>query len=154
MGLEIERKFLMKSDSWRQEAKGVRYLQGYLCRDKERTVRIRIIEDRGFLTIKGVSRGPTRQEYEYEIPCDDAREMLAALCEGPLIDKQRYRVPYKDVVWEIDVFAGENRGLILAEVELNDENQSLAKPSWIGEEVTGNPRYYNSNLVVHPFTKW
>lgn len=154
MGIEIERKFLIKSDSWRYEARGLRYLQGYLSRDKERTIRVRTIGDKGFLTIKGISRGLVRTEYEYEIPYDDAREMLRELCEEPLIDKQRYRISYRDLIWEVDEFSGENQGLIFAEVELDDENQSLLKPPWIGKEVTGDPRYFNSNLVKHPFSKW
>ena len=135
-------------------AEGHRYLQGYLNRDKERTVRVRTIGEKGFLTIKGISKGPVRAEYEYEIPHGDARRMLRELCEPPLIDKRRYRIPYENAVWEVDVFSGENRGLILAEIELDDENQSLAMPPWVGEEVTGDPRYHNSNLVTHPFTKW
>ena len=154
MALEIERKFLVISDSWRQDALSIRHLQGYLTRDKERTVRIRAIGDRGFVTIKGISRGPVRAEYDYEIPYRDAREMLRELCEGPLIDKERFRIPYANLIWEVDVFAGENQGLIFAEVELDDENQTVRKPPWIGKEVTDDPRYFNSNLVVHPFSKW
>jgi len=154
MPKEIERKFLLKSDSWRGQGDGKRYRQGYLSTVKERTVRIRTAGDKAFVTIKGVSAGATRSEYEYEIPVPDANEMLDQLCERPLIEKTRYRISHAGLVWEVDEFEGENRGLITAEVELKDEHQSVTLPSWIGEEVTGDPQYFNSNLVAKPFTKW
>ncbi|MEQ8221118.1 MAG: CYTH domain-containing protein [Candidatus Eremiobacterota bacterium] len=154
MGKEIEKKFLIKNDEWREGAKGTKYRQGYLSTVKERTVRVRTIDDRGFLTIKGVNVGAVRAEYEYEIPAKDADEMLTDLCEKPLIEKNRYKISYKNLVWEIDEFFGDNNGLIVAEVELTDEHQSMDLPSWIGEEVTGDPKYFNSNLIKHPYSKW
>ena len=154
MGMEIERKFLVKNDSWRTQGKGTRCVQGYLSRDKERTVRVRTMGGEGFLTVKGITLGPARAEYEYEIPYEDAREMLVELCRKPLIDKIRYHVRYRGAVWEVDEFTGENRDLILAEIELQSVNQIPKRPPWVGQEVTGNPRYFNTNLVVHPFGKW
>ncbi len=154
MAQEIERKFLVKNDSWRGQDSGKRYRQGYLSTVKERTVRVRIAGDKGFLTIKGITVGASRPEYEYEIPVADANEMLDQLCERPLIEKTRYRIPHTGLVWEIDEFEGENRGLISAEVELKDEHQSVELPAWIGQEVTGDPRYFNANLVAKPFTTW
>ena len=154
MGIEIERKFLLKNDVWRDFAKGVYYRQGYLNSTSERTVRVRTINEKGFLTIKGVAHGATRLEFEYEIPKDECNIMLDALAEKPVIEKNRYKVDYKGLVWEIDEFFGENRGLIVAEVELESEDQKFEIPEWIGEEVTGDPRYFNSNLIYHPYTKW
>lgn len=154
MAQEIERKFLVKDNSWRSNVEGKAYRQGYLSTVKERTVRIRAAGDQAFITIKGVSSGATRSEYEYEIPVQDGNEMLDQLCERPLIEKTRYRIPYDDLVWEVDEFAGENRGLVLAEVELKDEGQEISPPRWIGREVTDDPRYFNVNLVEHPFSRW
>ena len=154
MPKEIERKFLVKNDGWRGKSVGKRYRQGYLSTVKERTVRVRTVDDKGFLTVKGLSVGAARSEYEYEIPVADANEMLDRLCERPLIEKMRYRIPSAGVVWEVDEFAGENRGLIVAEVELESEDQQVAFPDWIGHEVTDDPRYFNANLVAHPFSRW
>jgi len=154
MGMEIERKYLMDSDEWRGLAEGVDYRQGYLSTVKERTVRVRTIGDRGYLTIKGISTGASRSEYEYEVPVNDAHEMLDQLCKRPLIEKRRFKIPYAGLIWEVDEFFGENGGLIVAEVELEDENQPIELPSWIGEEVTGDPRYFNSSLVSNPFSTW
>src|SRR5215469_10821832 len=140
MGTEIERKFLMKNDSWRGLGTGKRYRQGYLSTVKERTVRVRTAGDKGFITVKGITVGDKRPEYEYEIPLSDANEMLDQLCERPLIEKTRYRIPQGPVVWEVD--------------EFKDENQSVTLPDWIGQEVTGDPRYFNANLVTKPFTSW
>lgn len=154
MAEEIERKFLVKDNTWRGRDGGTRYRQGYLSTVKERTVRIRTAGDKGFITIKGVSVGATRSEYEYEIPVADANEMLDRLCERPLIEKTRYRVVHDGVVWEIDEFEGENRGLITAEVELKDDHQPITLPGWVGEEVTDDPRYFNANLVAKSFSKW
>lgn len=154
MGKEIERKFLVKNDSWRSLAKGTRYRQGYLNSAKERIVRVRTIDDKGFLTIKGITRRASRLEFEYDIPVAEAERMLDELCETPLIEKNRYKIEYKGFVWEVDEFFGENQGLIVAEVELESEDQSFEKPDWIGEEVTGDPKYFNSNLIQHPYTKW
>jgi adenylate cyclase len=154
MGTEIERKFLMKDDSWRSLATGTKYRQGYLNSTKERVVRVRTIDDKGFLTIKGITTGATRVEYEYEIPDAEATAMLDDLCEKPLIEKNRYKIALGGVTWEVDEFFGENQGLIVAEVELESEDQQFEKPEWIGEEVTGDPKYFNSNLIQNPYLKW
>jgi len=154
MAKEIERKFLVKGGAWRKLAKGTHYRQGYLSTVKERTVRVRTIDDKGYLTIKGITIGATRAEYEYEIPVEDANAMLDNLCEKPLIEKFRYKIGYEGFTWELDEFEGENQGLIVAEIELADENDKFKRPEWIGEEVTGDPRYFNSNLTKNPFTKW
>lgn len=153
MALEIERKFLLKEGAWRNE-KGTKYRQGYLNIAKERTVRVRIIDDDGYLTVKGVSRGAVRVEYEYEIPVAEAEAMLDDLCEKPLIEKMRYKIEFHGLVWEADEFFGENLGLLVAEVELESEDQSFVKPEWVGEEVTEDPKYYNANLIHHPYSKW
>jgi len=154
MGQEIERKFLVKGDSWRARAKGTTYRQGYLNSVKERTVRIRTVGDKAFLTIKGLTVGATRTEYEYEIPMADCNAMLDTLAERPLIEKKRYKVGFGGLTWEVDEFFGDNAGLIVAEVELKSEEQTLKKPDWIGEEVTRDPRYFNANLIKHPYSKW
>jgi adenylate cyclase len=152
MGVEIERKFLVLNDSW-QNVPGVLYRQGYLNRDKTRTVRVRIAGDAAFLTVKGVCVGATRAEYEYPIPLADAHGLLA-LCHGPLVEKTRYRFMHEGTLWEIDVFAGDNAGLVVAEVELAHEDQPFARPAWLGEEVTHDARYFNSNLATQPFSRW
>lgn len=154
MAREIERKFLVKGTDWKKLAQGIRYRQGYLNSARERTIRVRTIGDKGFLTVKGITAGATRPEYEYEIPAADADAMLTDLCEKPLIEKNRYKIPAGPHVWEIDEFFGENRGLIVAEVELASEDQAFEKPAWVGKEVTGDPRYFNSNLIKCPFAKW
>ena len=154
MEKEIERKFLIRDDTWRGQDGGKHYRQGYLSTVKERTVRVRTTGDKGFITIKGISIDATRSEYEYEIPLADANEMLDRLCERPLIEKTRYRVSHEGLVWEIDEFEGDNRGLIVTEVELKDETQSITLPVWVGQEVTDDPRYFNANLVANPFSQW
>ena len=154
MGIEIEKKFLLTGTEWKQLAVGTAYRQGYLNSVKERTVRVRTINDNGFLTVKGISVGATRLEYEYEIPLEDAQALLNELCEKPLIEKNRYKVDFGGFIWEIDEFFGENDGLIVAEIELESEDQTFDKPGWVGEEVTGDPRYFNSNLIKNPYSKW
>jgi len=154
MTKEIERKFLVRGDAWRALATGIMYRQGYLNSAKERTVRIRTADARAFLTIKGITIGATRAEYEYEIPFDDGKEMLNTLAEKPLIEKKRYKIHLGSLTWEVDEFLGENAGLIIVEVELASEDQVLEKPSWVGDEVTEDPRYFNANLVKNPFTRW
>jgi adenylate cyclase len=154
MGKEIERKDLIKDDTWRKDASGTTYRQGYLSTVKERTVRVRTIDDKGFLTIKGITIGATRREYEYEIPMADANEMLDELCEKPIIEKTRFKISHAGLTWEIDEFAGVNQGLIVAEVELESEDQNIDFPPWVGEEVSGDPRYFNSNLIANPFANW
>ena len=154
MGVEIEKKFLLAGNDWKDLAEGTSYRQGYLSSVKERTVRVRTIKDKGFLTIKGISVGATRLEYEYEIPFEEANELLDELCEKPLIEKNRYKVNLGEHTWEIDEFFGENEGLVVAEIELENEKQQFIKPQWVGEEVTGDPRYFNSNLIANPFKQW
>jgi len=154
MGQEIEKKFLIINDDWRGLAEGKHYCQGYLNSEKGRTVRIRTIHDRGILTIKGASKGATRLEYEFDIPIKDARELLDKLCYKPLIEKNRHKIHFAGFIWEVDEFKGENEGLLFAEIELEYEGQKFEKPHWIGEEVTGDERYYNSNLVKNPFNNW
>jgi adenylate cyclase len=154
MGIEIERKFLLTGTSWKQLTEGTAYRQGYLNSVKERTVRVRTIDDKGFLTIKGISVGATRVEYEYEIPVADAEQLLDDLCEKPLIEKNRYKINHAGFIWEVDEFFGENEGLIVAEIELESEDQSFDKPEWVGEEVTGDPRYFNSSLIKEPYSRW
>lgn len=154
MGKEIERKFLVQGEIWKSLAKGTYYRQGYLNSAKERTVRVRTIDEKAFLTIKGITVGATRAEYEYEIPHADCTALLDDLAEKPIIEKKRYKVPFEGLTWEIDEFFGENAGLVVAEVELESEDQAFTKPEWVGEEVTGDPRYFNSNLIKTPFSKW
>jgi adenylate cyclase len=154
MGQEIEKKFLLANDSWRGLSAGKKYRQGYLNSEKGRTVRVRTIGDKGFLTIKGPAINGVRPEYEYLIPTSDADEMLDRLCHKPLIEKIRYSIPFSGFIWEIDEFMGENDGLILAEIELEYVDQIFTKPAWIGREVTGDSRYYNANLVHNPFCRW
>jgi CYTH domain-containing protein len=154
MGIEIERKFLVTSQEWRDMADGIDYRQGYLSTVKERTVRVRTVGERGYITVKGITVGARRSEFEYEIPRRDADSMLDYLCERPLIFKTRYTVPHRGHIWEIDDFHLENAGLVVAEVELTDPDEWFAKPSWIGDEVTSDPRYFNANLIAHPFCDW
>ncbi|TCS38590.1 adenylate cyclase [Paucimonas lemoignei] len=154
MGIEIERKFLVNGNAWKAAANSVLYRQGYLSTDKARTVRVRIAGDRAFMTIKGMGSGIARPEFEYEIPLEDAAAMLDDLCLKPLIEKHRYIVEYKGLRWEVDEFFGENRGLVVAEVELDSADQVVELPDWVGSEVTGDARYYNSSLIAHPFNQW
>ena len=155
MGLEIERKFLIQGDFKRESFKSFHIVQGYLCRVTGKSVRIRIRDDEAFITIKGKASesGLTRFEWEMPIPVDDALELLA-LREGALIDKTRYLVKVGKHVFEVDEFHGDNEGLLMAEVELGSEDEAFEKPSWLGEEVTGDRKYYNSTLTEHPFKDW
>ena len=152
MAKEIERKFRVKEGPWRN-AIGTRYRQGYLNSVKERVVRVRTVNDKGYLTIKGLTVGASRLEFEYEIPLQDADRLLE-ICEKPLIEKTRFKVEEGGFVWEIDEFFGDNQGLIVAEVELESEDQDFPKPDWVLEEVTGDPRYFNSNLINNPYKMW
>lgn len=154
MAIEIERKFLVKGDEWRSLAVGKIYRQGYIPTEKGVTVRVRVIGDRAYLTVKGPKVGNARAEFEYPIPVEDGQQMLDTLCDRPFIEKTRYKIPIGELIWEVDEFAGENQGLILAEVELTDEHQTVELPDWIGEEVSDDPRYFNSNLAKNPFTRW
>lgn len=154
--VEIERKFLITSDVYKSEAnRKTRIIQGFLNRDKERTVRIRLRDDQAYITVKGESSedGVSRFEWEMEIPKTDAQALLN-LCEKGVIDKIRYEVQFGNHLFEVDEFFGENEGLIVAEVELDDVSEFFEKPKWLGEEVTGNPKYYNSQLSKHPFKDW
>jgi adenylate cyclase len=154
--IEIERKFLVINESFLTQATShTRIVQGYLNSNPERTVRIRIKGEKGFLTIKGKSNetGTTRLEWEKEIPLNEAEQLLA-LCESGVIDKIRYEVPIGNHFYEVDVFSNENQGLIIAEIELQSENEWFEKPNWLGQEVTTDKRYYNSYLSNNPFTKW
>jgi len=156
MSLEIERKFLVKNDDFKKEAhQKKRIQQGYLNTDKSRTVRIRIADEKAFITIKGKSNasGTTRFEWEKEINKKEAEKLLA-LCKRPIIDKTRFFVKAGHQIFEIDEFYGENQDLIVAEIELNSENESFQKPLWLGKEVTGNKKYYNSSLIQNPFKNW
>ncbi len=152
MGIEIERKFLVVGDDWRQ-APAVPYAQGYLNRDKQRTVRVRVVQDKAWLTVKGASHGATRAEFEYAIPVADAEELLA-LCDGPLVRKLRRVVEHAGATWEIDEFQGDNAGLVVAEIELASEDEAFEAPPWLGAEVTHDARYFNSNLAAAPFSTW
>ena len=154
MGVEIERKFLVRGDGWRALGEGVLLRQGYLSSAPERTVRVRVEGGAAMLTIKGRSTGATRSEWEYPIPIPDAQALLDALCERPLIEKKRYRIPFDGMVWEVDEFLGENAGLVVAEIELSAEDQAFSKPDWVGEEVTHDPRYFNSSLIRNPYSRW
>ena len=155
MGVEIERKFLLSNDTWREDADAGEYFhQGYLSTIPERVVRVRQMGERAVLTIKGKGDGITRPEFEYDIPLSDAQSMLETLCLQPTIEKRRHRLQAGSHTWEIDVFAGHNLGLVVAEIELSSESEEFEKPSWLGEEVSNDSRYLNSNLIANPFTKW
>lgn len=155
MGQEIERKFLLASDDWRAEVTGSqRLVQGYVSRGDKSAVRVRIKGDRGELNIKHTLDGIHRLEYEYEIPLSDARELLDYVALRPLIDKVRHHVRYGDHLWEIDEFFGDNAGLIVAEIELADAKEAFDRPGWLGQEVSEDTRYYNSNLSKLPYSQW
>lgn len=155
MAEEIERKFLVLNDSWRKQVYRQSVMrQGYLSGSDKSSIRVRLADDKAYLNIKSATLGVYRKEYEYEIPVADANELLDQLCQGPLIEKTRYYVKYADHVWEVDVFAGDNAGLIVAEVELAHEQEEFAVPQWAGDEVSGDTRYYNVCLVKHPYKDW
>jgi adenylate cyclase len=154
MGLEIERKFRVTSEAWRALGKPLEIRQGYLSAYPACTVRVRLTADCAWLTVKGLSKGASRSEFEYRIPLADAGEMLDTLCAQPLLEKRRTRIPLGDVTWEVDEFLGENLGLVVAEVELRSADQALELPPWIGEEVTHDARYFNSHLLTHPYSRW
>jgi len=152
MATEIERKFLVQGTQWRNEA-GTRIKQGYLNRDKARTVRVRVRGDQAFLTVKGLTQGASRAEFEYEIPLADAEELLK-LSDGPLIEKTRYVVVHDGSKWEVDEFQGDNSDLVVAEIELQSKDEQFSRPPWLGREVTDDNRYYNSSLASHPYRDW
>lgn len=155
MGVETERKFLVTGDGWRAAAEpGVNFSQGYLCADGPASVRVRIEGEQANINIKAAVIGTSRAEYEYAIDVTEAREMLADLCVAPPVDKTRYRVPHDDHVWEVDVFAAANAGLVIAEIELQAPDESFAMPDWIGREVSHERHYYNHALALHPYCDW
>ncbi|WPL19082.1 CYTH domain protein [Thiorhodovibrio winogradskyi] len=155
MAIEIERKFLIKDDSWRARVESESHIrQGYLSGDARLTLRVRVRDDQAFLTLKGATKGIARSEFEYGIPPADAEAMLAEFAQGPLIDKRRYLVREGGWLWEVDEFAGENQGLVLAEIELPSAEQSFPRPDWLGAEVSDDPRYFNASLARHPFRRW
>ena len=154
MALEIERKYLIDLEKISPLENGIRIKQGYLSTDKNAVVRVRVKNDKAYLTIKGSNSGISRLEFEYEIPVDEANEMLEKLCQKPIIDKTRYIINHENHTWEVDVFYGDNDGLVVAEVELSSEDEVINLPSWIKEEVSHDERYYNSNLMKHPYKDW
>jgi len=155
MATEIERKFLVVDDDWQAHAApGVRYRQGYLANSARASIRVRLGGDRAWLNLKGATLGVSRQEFEYPIPVGDAERILETFCVRPWIDKTRYLVEHQGHQWEVDVFAGDNQGLVVAEIELGAEDEHFEHPPWLGEEVSGDPRYYNARLVEHPYKDW
>ena len=154
MAVEIERKFRTKGVDFLANQEGERLTQGYLSHDPRATVRLRVQGDRAWLTIKGKTHGASRSEFEYQIPTADAHAMLEEMCPQGVIDKTRYRIPVGEHVWEVDEFHGDNQGLVVAEVELDSEDQPFERPPWLGEEVTDDPRYYNSALSRTPYGQW
>jgi adenylate cyclase len=152
MATEIERKFLVHGTQWRNGT-GTKIQQGYLNRDKARTVRVRVRADQAFLTVKGLNQGASRAEFEYEIPLADAKELLK-LSDGPIIEKTRYVVVHEGSKWEVDEFDGDNSGLVVAEIELQSQDEPFSRPPWLGREVTDDNRYYNSSLASHPYRDW
>jgi adenylate cyclase len=151
MGKEIERKYLVDLAAWKPQGEGIHFKQGYLNSQKERVVRVRIEGTKAKLTIKGLTTGVTRSEFEYTIPVEDAALLLDNLCEQPLIDKHRHKEEHHGKLWEIDVFHGGNEGLVVAEIELASEQEAITLPAWVGAEVSSDPRYFNSNLLKHPY---
>lgn len=154
MAREIERKFLVKNDSWKNGCPGLPCRQGYLVTGDDITVRVRILGDEGYLTVKGRTEGLSRDEFEYRIPVVDAEAMLGSLSRGGTVEKIRYHIEVKGFIWDVDEFLGENKGLVVAEVELEDEDQQPELPAWLGQEVTGEVRYYNAYLAGKPFSTW
>ena len=154
MAKEIERKFLVKNESFKLFSSGVIFRQGYLNRDKARTVRVRVAGEQAFITIKGLTNGMERMEFEYPISLTDANEMLETLCVKPLIEKLRYKIMSDGHIWEVDEFIGDNEGLTVAEVELKSPDEHVIIPDWVGPEVSGDLMYFNSNLVINPFKNW
>jgi adenylate cyclase len=155
MGIEIERKFLVDHAKWDQlnKPEGTHYRQGYLLSNAEQTVRVRISDKQGFLNLKSKQSQVSRNEYEYEIPLEDGIEILNAFTKNGT-EKIRYRIPFAGKTWEVDVFLGDNAGLIVAEIELNSETEKFEKPDWISKEVTDDSRYTNASLSIHPFKEW
>ena len=155
MALEIERKFLLRDDSWRAQVQLSEPMrQGYLSRDEHSAIRVRITGEQAHINVKHSLDGIHRLEYEYDIPLDDADEMLDKVAQRPLIEKTRHEIKIGAHTWEIDEFFGDNAGLIVAEIELGDADEAFERPPWLGEEVSQDTRYFNSNLAVHPYKRW
>ncbi len=155
MATEIEHKFLIRDDRWRRDVyRSQRLRQGYLVSDRVRSVRVRPAGDAAWLNIKSGTLGVCRREYDYAIPVADAQELLDRLCRQPLLEKTRHWLRYGGHTWEIDVFEGDNAGLVLAEIELTEPGEDFARPPWLGEEVSHDPRYYNPSLIEHPYKDW
>jgi len=155
MGIEIERKFLITNDNWRKDADAGTYMvQAYMSSNEKSSIRIRIIGDAANLNIKSKTLGIERSEFEYPIPINEAKEMLDSLCDRPYIEKTRFHVMHDSHQWEIDVFTGENEGLIVAELELGSADEQFTLPDWVGNDVSDDPRYYNICLVSHPYKDW
>jgi len=154
VGREIERKFLVRDESWRQGAQGVHCRQGYLAVGPPVAVRVRIADGRAILNMKKKIADIARDEFEYAIPVEEAEEILARLCDGHVIEKMRYRIVFDGMTWEVDEFGDVNQGLVVAEIELDDEDQAFEKPPWVGEEVSYDARYLNLSLSRHPYTEW
>jgi adenylate cyclase len=155
MAIEIERKFLVKSDRWRSLAPGILYRQGYLPTNGEGvTVRVRLVAEQGYLTIKFPLTAKSKAEYEYPIPLSDAQSLIDSVCKSPIVEKYRHKIPVGELVWEVDEFIGQNAGLILAEVEIPREDLDIELPDWGLEEVTGDRRYYNHYLAHYPYQTW
>ena len=154
MGKEIERKFLVRGHAWRKGVKGTFYRQGYLAASENCVVRVRIAGEKAYLTIKGRKTGLSCPEYEYPMPVADAADLLDQVCLRPFIEKIRYKLNFKGISWEIDEFKGENEGLVVAEVELADEQQTIEIPDWVDCEVSLDPKYWNMNLMKHPYCRW
>ncbi len=155
MGIEIERKFLVQNDSWRDQViDESRLQQGYICNQGSATVRVRIGKGKAILNIKSATVGIRRSEFEYEIPLLEGEALLESVARKPIIDKVRYKIKHGAHIWDLDVFEGENQGLIVAEVELASEGEVFDKPPWAGKEVSGDPRYYNASLVTSPYSQW
>jgi len=153
-GKEIERKFLVSGDAWRKGAQGTFYRQGYLVASDARAVRVRVAGEKAYLTIKGRKTGLSCPEYEYPMAVAEAKDVLERICLRPFIEKVRYVLDFKGMNWEIDEFTGENEGLVLAEVELAQEHQMIELPAWVGREVSLDPKYWNVNLMKHPYCRW
>jgi adenylate cyclase len=154
MAIEIERKFLVTDRDWGSLAPGVTIRQGYLPSRDDTVTRVRIVGDKGFLTLKGPDRGAGRPEFEFSIPPQQARQILLELCEKPIIEKTRHRIDYGNRTWEIDVFHSDNEGLVVAEIELTSKDEKVDLPPWVRKEVTDDQRYYNVNLVKAPYRSW
>lgn len=155
MGIEIERKFLLSNESWRDAVSKTQYIaQGYLANTERGSIRVRISAEQASLNIKSMTIGVTRSEYDYPLPLADAKEMLHELCMQPVIEKTRHIIPMQDYIWEIDEFHGQNAGLIVAEIELPTKDSDYPKPAWLGAEVSDDVRYYNVNLIEYPYSIW